>query len=142
MQPRKSSARVGLTLDDMRMSMGCISGTQLLLMEGQDRMSNRVAGAQRMVEQAVEYKRRSGELTSTRSLADLSRPNNTSKAFASLLCVEGSTSPVYAQKHNKSAAHFVPHSKFLTLILSFAMPEELFMSMSLSIRYSFPKTLL
>lgn len=52
--PRKSSARVGLTLDDMRMSMGCISGTQLLLMEGQDRMSNRVAGAQRMVEQVVE----------------------------------------------------------------------------------------
>lgn len=70
MQPRKSSARVGLTLDAMRMSMGCISGTQLLLMEGQDRMSNRVAGAQRMMEQVVEYKRRSGELTSTRSLTD------------------------------------------------------------------------
>lgn len=70
MQPRISSARVGLTLDDMRMSMGCISGAQHLLMEGQDRMSNRVAGAQRMVEQVIEYKRRSGELTSTRSLAD------------------------------------------------------------------------
>ena len=72
MQPRKSSTRVGLTLDDMPMSMGCIriSGAQLLLVEGQDRISNRVAGAQRMMEQVVEYKRRAGELTSTRSLAD------------------------------------------------------------------------
>lgn len=50
--------------------MGCISGTQLLLMDGQDRMSNQVAGTQRMMEHAVEYKRRSGELTSTRRLAD------------------------------------------------------------------------
>lgn len=46
----QSNARIGLMLDVMRMSMGCISGTQLLLMEGQDRSSNRVAGAQRMVE--------------------------------------------------------------------------------------------
>lgn len=69
MQPRNSSAKMGLTLDDMRMSIGCISGMQLLSMEGPDRMSNRVAGAQRMVENVVEYKRRSGELTRTRSLA-------------------------------------------------------------------------
>lgn len=54
----------------MRMSMGCISAAQLLLMDGQDRMSNQVAGTQRMVEHVVEYKRRSGELTSTRRLVD------------------------------------------------------------------------
>lgn len=56
------------------MSMGCISGTQLLLMDRQDRMSNQVAGTQRMVEHVVEYKRRSGELTSTRRLADCLPP--------------------------------------------------------------------
>lgn len=55
-------------LDDMRMSMARIGGTKLLLMEGQDRMSNRVAGAQKMVEQELNIKGRSGQLT--RRLAD------------------------------------------------------------------------
>ncbi len=86
------------------MSMGCISGTQLLLMDGQDRMSNQVAGTQRMVEHVVEYKRRSGELTSTRRLADCLPPqdrdnsrattslrNHNLEAFTSLLYVEEST---------------------------------------------------